>query len=70
MHKLSLSALERAALHTLMRRRPLFKWEQDALAEDIALSLEAKGLIVRDGAEWRVTEKGARQIKGRQLSSP
>lgn len=47
----------------LLNRRPLFKWERDALTDDITRSLEERGLIVRDGAQWQVTEKvGARSI--------
>lgn len=57
MHRLSLSPIERAALHLLMQRRPLFKWEQNALTDGTMRSLEAKGLIARDGAQWQVTEK-------------
>ncbi|HEY5803479.1 MAG TPA: hypothetical protein VIT90_07310 [Lysobacter sp.] len=53
----SLSPNERAALLALLNRRPLFKWEREALTECTQRSLEAKGLITRDGEQWRVTEK-------------
>ena len=56
MHKLALSPIERAALYMLLRRRPLFKWERDALTDDTTRSLEEKGLIARDGEQWQVTE--------------
>lgn len=63
MHRLALSPIERAALYMLLNRRPLFKWERDALTDDITRSLEERGLIVRDGAQWQVTEKvGVRSI--------
>jgi coproporphyrinogen III oxidase-like Fe-S oxidoreductase len=62
MPKLNLSALERAALFTLLRRRSLFRWEQEALTDDIISRLEEKGLIAREGERWQITEKGARQI--------
>jgi hypothetical protein len=52
-----LSPNERAALRALLNRRPLFKWEREALTEFTQRSLEEKGLIARDGGQWRVTEK-------------
>lgn len=49
---------ERAAFFVLLKRQPLFKWERMALTERALTGLEQKGLIVRDGSEWRITELG------------
>lgn len=57
LHGLDLSPIERAALYTLLQRRPVFKWERDALTDGTTRSLEEKGLIARDGEHWQVTEK-------------
>ncbi|MBF6024011.1 hypothetical protein IU514_08210 [Lysobacter niastensis] len=57
LHDLDLSPIERAALYTLLKRRPVFKWEREALTDGTARSLEEKGLIARDGEHWQVTEK-------------
>ena len=57
LHGLDLSPIERAALYTLLQRRPVFKWEREALTDGTTRSLEAKGLIARDGEHWQVTEK-------------
>ena len=54
---LDLSPIERAALYTLLKRRPVFKWEREALTDGTRRSLEEKGLIARDGEHWQVTEK-------------
>ena len=54
---LDLSPIERAALYTLLQRRPVFKWEREALTDGTTRSLEEKGLIARDGEHWQVTEK-------------
>lgn len=57
LHGLDLSPIERAALYTLLQRRPVFKWEREALTDGTRRSLEEKGLIARDGEHWQVTEK-------------
>lgn len=57
LHGLDLSPIERAALYTLLKRRPVFKWEREALTDGTRRSLEEKGLIARDGEDWQVTEK-------------
>ena len=57
LHTLDLSPIERAALYTLLNRRPVFKWEREALTDGTKRSLEEKGLIARDGEHWQVTEK-------------
>jgi hypothetical protein len=55
MGRFGLCPFEHAALCTLLKRRPLFKWEREALTDDAIRSLEKKGLIVRDGEHWQVT---------------
>ncbi|MFC5577286.1 hypothetical protein ACFPOA_04555 [Lysobacter niabensis] len=56
MNRFDLSPWERAALSLLLGRKPLFKWEREALTDATRRSLEEKGLIAWDGENWRVTE--------------
>lgn len=58
-----LSPYERAALFALCRRPPLFKWEREAPNGPALAGLERKGLVVRDGDAWRLTELGQRRAQ-------
>ncbi|ALN83132.1 hypothetical protein [Lysobacter antibioticus] len=58
-----LTPAERAAFFVLLKRQPLFKWEREVLTELVLASLEKKGLIIRGGQEWRVTEHGRRRAE-------
>ncbi|MEI2453160.1 hypothetical protein ABU614_07135 [Lysobacter firmicutimachus] len=60
---IDLSPDERAAFSVLLKRPPLFKWERDVLTELALASLEKKGLILRDGPGWRVSELGRRRAE-------
>jgi hypothetical protein len=57
-----LSALEFFALHALTARRPLFKWERDAITSELVEGLEHKKLMRRDGDHWVLSESGAAAI--------
>lgn len=60
-----LDPFEFFALHSLTKRRPLFRWEAEAVTPEIMERLNSRGLVVLGDGQWKLTSMGelALQLK-------
>jgi hypothetical protein len=53
-----LDPFEYFALHSLLNRRPLFRWEENAVTPQVMERLRAMGFVKRVGDGWALTRLG------------
>jgi hypothetical protein len=59
MNRTALNPFQYFALHSLTRRRPLFRWEREAVTPEVMESLRKLGFVELMGDDWILTELGA-----------
>ena len=59
MKRTALNPFEYFALHSLTRRRALFRWEREAVTPEVMESLRKMGFVALIGDDWTLTELGA-----------
>lgn len=68
MDKDRLTPFEYFALQFLLDRRPLFRWEAEAMTPDLMESLRRRELVQRDEDQWRLTELGLLSLQLRPVT--
>ncbi|MFC3815021.1 hypothetical protein [Lysobacter sp. GCM10012299] len=63
MNRTGLNPFEYFALHSLAERRPLFRWEEDAVTPEVMENLRRKGLVEHVDALWVLTRLGAATLR-------